>query len=366
MPLVHSALNCANSHSLRKFTPTQYFYLGQLHHPRDGTVFYSPVLSLHNLCALRRSWSQSPPFWHSNKGIYDGPCFTIDDLDLDCHLQMIDANQDTLRELHIIGLHVDKLPVRIFDSLTHLEIYILEGEISGLPFVFHHAVRLESLVLAGWRWEPFLPFDTNPDILPRLSSFYISAFPLRSSRIWENVCNLIGRRGLLQRLSLKLPSDWSQILIIKDLPALRVLGLNAGHQDALTVIALYLPPKLESLYLELVWNDDISLEPLVLNQRTLRQMTLLTDFVYQRGALESLPNLTYLHLFDTFDDLTITAQELAHDMKHLRIVGCQRCLWDIVRVGDNEMVLPWNCSKKEWRDEEDFPNEDIAWLLKYS
>jgi hypothetical protein len=63
--------------------------------------------------------------------------------------------------------------------------------------------------------------------------------------------------------------------------------------------------------------------------------------------------------------LPVTAQELAHDMKHLRIVGCQQSLWEIVSVGNDETLLPSNTSKMEWRVEGCFADEDGAWLLKY-
>jgi hypothetical protein len=89
----------------------------------------------------------------------------------------------------------------------------------------------------------------------------------------------------------------------------------------------------------------------------------LTGFVYQRKALESLPNLTFLHLYELYDRLPITAQEIAHEVKHLHRVGRQQFLWDVVRVGNDEMLFPWNLSKK-WKVEEDFPDEDSAWLLR--
>jgi hypothetical protein len=54
---------------------------------------------------------------------------------------------------------------------------------------------------------------------------------------------------------------------------------------------------------------------------------------------------------------------MAHDMKHLRIVGIQDILWDIVRVGNDEILLKWNYWKAWWRIEDDFCGEDAGWLL---
>jgi hypothetical protein len=70
---------------------------------------------------------------------------------------MIDASQDTLRELGFLGSHIDKVPVRILDSLTHLEIWDPEGDFNALPFVFRHARGLESLV-GGCRDPRFFPW----------------------------------------------------------------------------------------------------------------------------------------------------------------------------------------------------------------
>jgi hypothetical protein len=193
---------------------------------------------------------------------------------------MIHANQDTLRELHIIGLYVNLVPVRIFDLLTHLEIHMPYGcDISGLEFVFRHAIGLESLVLnAPWSLIS-LPLDTNTKTLPSLSSLRLSTLKPRSSR---SICGLIRGRVSLQRLYLCPGDCWSEIFpIIKDLPALRVLGLETSGEDVdLEFIALHLPPTIESLQLILSWDDEVSFAPLVLDLHASQQIThLLASFI---------------------------------------------------------------------------------------
>jgi hypothetical protein len=81
--------------------------------------------------------------------------------------------------------------------------------------------------------------------------------------------------------------------------------------------------------------------------------------------LEALPNLTFLHLFSIGDLLPVTAEGMAQNMKYLRIVGIQHRLWDIVRIGNEERLVPWSLLKTKWRVNEDFCVEDGAWLLKY-
>jgi hypothetical protein len=78
--------------------------------------------------------------------------------------------------------------------------------------------------------------------------------------------------------------------------------------------------------------------------------------------MRSLPNLTYLHLFCTWVRLPVSAADMAHDMKHLRMVGIKYSLWDIVRVGNDETLLQWSHWKGRRRIEEDFRGDD-GWLL---
>jgi hypothetical protein len=186
---------------------------------------------------------------------------------------MIVANQDTLRELDVLGPYLDLVPVQILDSLTYLGIWGPEGE-DALPFIFRHAGRLESLVLTGLSHPQILSLDMNTAILPRLSSLCIATDAASCSQeSWRIIGNFIRGRMSLQRLRLCLRSTWSdfhEILpIIKDLPALRILHLSTGNDDDwdLEFLALHIPPTVESLRLWL--GTTKNMEPLVTDLRAL-------------------------------------------------------------------------------------------------
>jgi hypothetical protein len=212
-----------------------------------------------------------------------------ENFDLDGHLYIIDANHDTLRELDLLGPCVGDVPVRIFNSLTHLEIYVpYEEALSGLSLVFHHASGLESLVLAGDIWPSDLSLETNAECLPRLSSFHLSTTTFSLASEWQMICDFIRDRVSLRRLCLRVQTDWSNVYeilpIIKNLPALMTLGLHTGNDDIdLEFLALHLPPTLESLHLVLHWNASymniLSLAPLVLDPYAFFALPILTSLI---------------------------------------------------------------------------------------
>jgi len=196
-------------------------------------------------------------------------------------LNIVDANSGTLRELTLLGPHVIDMPIRVFSALTHLEIAVPSGEeLTGLELVFHHAAYLESLSLAGWLgFDTFHILQTNSSSLPRLSSFQLLSldYPV-SAECYTMLCDFLRGRTLLQRLSLRLAAPWTTVcmvlLVIKDLPAIRALGLHTGEVELPIILdfawlGYHLPTTLEALHLAIFWDSDAmdisTLTPLVSN-----------------------------------------------------------------------------------------------------
>ena len=126
------------------------------------------MVSLHNLHALRLSWSSPEDLDYTE--FNSSRAFDITELekkiDFQNQLDIIHANHATLRELHVLCDYLSDIPVQIFSSLTHLEIFVSYGHrLTDLPLVFRHAGGLESLVLAGDIWLQDLSLETNVETL---------------------------------------------------------------------------------------------------------------------------------------------------------------------------------------------------------
>lgn len=78
-----------------------------------------------------------------------------------------------------------------------------------------------------------------------------------------------------------------------------------------------------------------------------------------------MPKLTFLQLYGTVSRLPILLEDLANENEGLQTIGLNRALWDISRVGTNIITNKWPRWKIKFNTEEDFLNEDDAWLFKY-
>lgn len=84
-------------------------------------------------------------------------------------------------------------------------------------------------------------------------------------------------------------------------------------------------------------------------------------------AIAKLPRLTFLHLYGTVSRLPILLDDLIQEAPGLQMVGLNRALWNIDRVGEPDKPLD---KLPRWRikfcSEEDFFSADDAWLFKYN
>jgi hypothetical protein len=184
-----------------------------------------------------------------------------------------------IHSLRILTSHTLITPIRVYDSLTELEIFAtdaLKEELVGLDLVFRHATALQSLSLVGLFVSDlfsFLPTNSSQS-LSRLTSFRLSieasSISFENECIWA-LCEFLKDRPLLRRLVIRLPAiDWSQVSqllpTIHGLVGLEVLGLHTGEgledEEDIELLAQNMSLKLKALRLA-IYSDVTNLLPLV-------------------------------------------------------------------------------------------------------
>jgi hypothetical protein len=200
----------------------------------------------------------------------NGPCEAID---LHCSdnegfqevAEFITANMSTLRTLILPGKEIWNLPVRVFSSLTELDI-VGSSELSGLDLIFHHAVHLQSLIIeAEEDVELFTVLQNNSSALPSLTSLKIISSIFHTEDHLRAVKAFIEGRSLLRRLDLSLnPINWatftSILPAISDLRALKALGMTmtlAISTKEYTHFVEHFPNELEAIRLRVDLSDPV-------------------------------------------------------------------------------------------------------------
>jgi hypothetical protein len=197
------------------------------------------------------------------ENVDDGPCEAIDfhcadNEDFWDAADLIAVNTSTLRTLILPGNRIWNLPVRVFSSLTELDIVESSG-LSGLDLIFHHAVNLQSLILhAEEDIELFTVLQSNMSALPCLTSLKIISSVGLTEDLFRAVSLFIQGRSFLRRLDLSLnPIDWttfaSILPAIADLKGLKALGLTIPLEisvDDYRYFTQHLPDELEALRLK--------------------------------------------------------------------------------------------------------------------
>ncbi len=64
--------------------------------------------------------------------------------------------------------------------------------------------------------------------------------------------------------------------------------------------------------------------------------------------------------------LPILLEDLATEIKGLRMIGLNRALWNVDRVGSEILTTKWPRWKTKFYVEDDFYCEDDAWLFEYN
>ncbi|KAF8806578.1 hypothetical protein BYT27DRAFT_7167997 [Phlegmacium glaucopus] len=327
-----------------------------------------PISSLIHLRSITTLRLPMPFFFPDDEECHDG---LVEDDEIMQTCTLIDAStvlenfSSAIHTLRIITLQAPQMPIRVYDSLTELEIFATEActeELIGLDLVFRHATALQSFSLVGL-FSPdvfsFLPTNSSRS-LPRLTSFRLSLesfdfdIPIGHECLWA-LCEFLKDRPLLRRLYIRLPTMiWSQVLpllrTVSELVGLEVLGLHTGedqiHEENIEIIAQALSLKLKALHLAINWCGT-NLLPLV-------------------DGIARLPHLTFLHFYGVSARLPILLEDLAAEGKGLQMIGLNRALWNIDRVGSEIITDKWPRWKIKFSVEEDFLCPDDAWLFKYN
>ena len=185
---------------------------------------------------------------------------------------LVGGSESTIRSLSICAEPLWRVPVRVFENLSHLDIFLGQN-MENIALIFRYAMRLESLSVMGLDNRAILPiFGDHPDALPSLRSFKIVS-PYRKwhpdTDIEEShfisLAHFLGGKKGLRALDIHLwPQGWSSLSpfweLLKQSPSLEVLGITTGvrvfTKDDFLSFAAALPPRLSALRVNTQW--DIS------------------------------------------------------------------------------------------------------------
>lgn len=185
---------------------------------------------------------------------------------------LIGDSESTVRSLSICADPLWRVPVRVFENLSHLDIF-LGQDMENIALVFRYAAQLESLSVLGLDNRAiFRLLEDHPDSLPSLRSFKIMSpyrewqpdVDVEEPQFLSLACFLRNKKEL-RALDIHLwPQGWSSLSLFWDLlrqsPSLEVLGITTGARvftkDDFLSFAAALPPRLSALRVSTQW--DIS------------------------------------------------------------------------------------------------------------
>lgn len=202
---------------------------------------------------------------------YD-PIAYVDDFSLDHsnHLNgLVETSEPTITSLSICSEPLWRIPVRAFENLSHLEIF-LGQDMENMTLVLRYAGRLEHLSVLGLDSRAiFSLFEDYPDSLPSLRSFKILSpyrgwqpdVDIEESQFLSMARFLRGKK--LRALDIHLwPQEWSSLELfwdlLKQLPLLEVLGVTTRFRvftrDDFLSFTVALPPRLSALRVSAEWD----------------------------------------------------------------------------------------------------------------
>lgn len=191
-------------------------------------------------------------------------------LDHSHHLnRLVGVSESTISSLSICSLPLWRIPIRVFENLSHLEIF-LGQDMENVALTFLYLGQLEHLSVLGLDGRAiFSLFENYPDALPSLRSFKILS-PFRGwqqdlgveeSHFLSMARFLRGKK--LRALDIHLwLQDWTSLEpfwdLLKQLPSLEVLGVTTRlgvftREDFLS-FAMALPPQLSALRVNAQWD----------------------------------------------------------------------------------------------------------------
>jgi hypothetical protein len=154
---------------------------------------------------------------------------------------IVESMITTLQKLSLVARNVSEMPIRVYNSLTDLDICVTYGtELTGMDLIFRHAPLLESLSLVGHipvDIFSILPRDSTS--LPKLKSFRLSCEDTTMDIISPEAVGVLSKflhkRATLRRLFIRFAgTSWRRLSpllpTIRSLMNLEVLGFHSGYE----------------------------------------------------------------------------------------------------------------------------------------
>ena len=232
---------------------------------------YHPFASVDDTIALVYP-SMHPAGLKSILYQYDPTAHTEDfSLDHSDHVNdLIGGSESTVRLLSVCAEPLWRVPIRVFENLSHLDIF-LGQDMENLTLIFRYAARLEYLSVLGLDNRAIFPlFEDHSNSLPSLRLFKIMSpykgwqpdVDIEESQFLSLARFLRGKREL-RALDIHLwPQGWLSLApfwgLLNHLPSLEVLGITTGvrvfTKDDFLSFATALPPKLSALRVSTQWD----------------------------------------------------------------------------------------------------------------
>ena len=184
-------------------------------------------------------------------------------------MDLVKASESTIRSLAIFSEPLWQMPIRVFENLSRLEIFLAQ-DMENTTLIFRYAGRLEHLSVLGLDGRAiFSLFEDYPDSLPSLRSFKILSpyrgwkpdMDIEESQMLSMTRFLRGKK--LRALDIHLWLDeWPSLEpfwnLLQQLPSLEVLGITTGFgpfsRDDFLSFAMALPPGLSALRVNAEWD----------------------------------------------------------------------------------------------------------------
>lgn len=280
-------------------------------------------------------------------------------------IDLIEASQPTLSSLSICAEPLWRVPIRAFENLSRLEVFMAR-DMENLALVFRYAAQLEHLSVLGLEDRAiFSLFEDHPHSLPSLRSLKI----LSPYKGWQldvdieepqllSMTHFLQGKKELRALDIHLwTRDGTSFALfwelLKQLPSLEVLGISNAtgvfSRDDFLSFAAALPPKLSALRVSAEW--DISGEE---------------ENAGCRSFIEALDKVSFFYMRNFGRSFAFLSNELAPDLPSVKILGLDQVMSYIRRENNIVEVQNWSARRCFTRTVEDFDgNEDWEWLMRH-
>lgn len=344
----------------------------------------SPTMLLHLSQVTRLQLAH--PFYYS-RSKYDmlhDDHWSEDSANSEHAVTIVESMTTTLQTLSLVARNVSEMPIRVYNSLTELDIRVtFDSDLTGVELIFRHAPLLESLSLVGHiSADIFSILPSDSTSLPKLKSFRLSCeetiLPFISNEAITVLSLFLDKRPSLRRLFVRLAAaSWNVLSTllptISSLVNLEVFGFHAGYRflerEDFSQLASIFSPRLKAVHLVVPWNhqdsaniDINALWPVVCSSDSYYYTS---EELVQLFQLGKLPDLTFLHLYGIGRYLPIVLEDLVSEVRHLETVGLNRVLWDVDKSQPEVQLTEWPPWRLKFAVREDFAYPDDAWLMEY-